>query len=38
MEGETLTIAFAMPGKDRPTAFESKAGGGVVLVVHKKVK
>jgi uncharacterized protein (TIGR03067 family) len=38
LEGETLTIAFAEPGKDRPTAFESKPGGGVVLVVHKKAK
>jgi uncharacterized protein (TIGR03067 family) len=38
LDGETLTIAFAMPGKDRPKAFESKAGTGVVLVVHKKAK
>ena len=38
LEGDTLTIAFAEPGKDRPTAFESKAGSGVVLVVHKRAK
>jgi uncharacterized protein (TIGR03067 family) len=38
LDGDTLTIAFAEPGKDRPTAFESKPGSGVVLVVHKKAK
>ena len=39
LEGDTLTIAFTVPpGKDRPKAFESKAGSGVVLVVHKRAK
>jgi uncharacterized protein (TIGR03067 family) len=38
VEGDTLTIAFAEPGKDRPTKFESAAGSGVVLAVHKKSK
>ena len=38
LEGDTLTIAFAEPGKDRPTAFESKPGSGIVLVVHKRAK
>jgi uncharacterized protein (TIGR03067 family) len=38
LEGDTLTVAFAEPGKERPTAFESKAGSGVVLAVHKKAK
>lgn len=36
VDGDTLTIAFAEPGKDRPTKFESKEGSGVVLAVHKK--
>lgn len=38
VDGDTLTVAFAEPGKDRPTSFESKAGGGVVVAVHKKAK
>jgi len=38
VDGDTLTIAFTEPGKDRPTTFESKEGSGVVLAVHKKVK
>lgn len=38
LEGDTLTVAFAEPGKDRPAGFESKAGSGVVVVVHKKAK
>lgn len=38
VDGDTLTIAFAPPGQDRPKTFESKAGTGVVLVVHKKAK
>jgi uncharacterized protein (TIGR03067 family) len=37
-DGDTMTIAFAEPGKDRPTKFESAAGSGVVLAVHKKAK
>ena len=35
-DGETMTICFAEPGKDRPTAFEAKDGH--VLAVHKKPK
>ncbi len=35
LDGDTLTIAFAEPGKDRPTKFE---GAGVVIAVCKKVK
>jgi uncharacterized protein (TIGR03067 family) len=38
VEDDTLTIAFAEPGKDRPTKFESKEGSGVVLAIHKKSK
>ena len=35
-EGDTLKIAFAEPGKDRPTKFESTEDSGVTLAVHKK--
>lgn len=38
VDGDTMTIAFAAPGKERPTAFESKADSGVTLAVHKKAK
>ena len=38
VDGDTMTIAFAAPGKDRPTTFESKADSGVTLAVHKKAK
>lgn len=38
VEGDTMTIAFAEPGKARPTKFESPAGGGIVVAVHKKAK
>lgn len=38
VDGDTLTIAFAEPEKARPTSFESKAGSGVVVAVHKRAK
>lgn len=38
LDGDTLTVAFGEPGKDRPTKFESTAGSGVVVAVHKKAK
>lgn len=38
VEGDTLTVAFAEPGKERPTKFESAPGSGVVLAVYKKAK
>jgi len=36
VDGTTLKLAYALEGDARPTAFESKADSGVVLVVHKK--
>jgi len=36
IDGETLTVCFSEPGKDRPTEFVSK--DGTVLVTHKKQK
>jgi uncharacterized protein (TIGR03067 family) len=36
VDGDTLKICFAEPGKERPTEFTSKAG--VVLVIHKREK
>ncbi len=38
LDGDTLTICFAEPGKDRPTKFESTPGSGLVLAVHKRAK
>ncbi len=38
LDGDTLTIAFAEPGKDRPKEFTSKEGSGVVVAVMKKAK
>jgi len=38
LDGDTLKICFAEPGKDRPTDFTSKAGSGVVLAIHKREK
>jgi uncharacterized protein (TIGR03067 family) len=38
LDGDTLTIAFAEPGKERPKDYESKEGSGVVLAVMKKAK
>jgi uncharacterized protein (TIGR03067 family) len=35
IDGDTLKICFAEPGKDRPTEFTSK---GSVLAVHKREK
>lgn len=36
LEGNTLQIAFAEPGKQRPTVYESRAGNGVVVAVMTK--
>lgn len=38
LDADTLTVAFGEPGKDRPTKFESAAGSGIVVAVHKKAK
>src|SRR5208283_26079 len=38
LEGDTLKICFAEPGKDRPSDFASKPGSGVVLAIHKREK
>ncbi|HVS33990.1 MAG TPA: TIGR03067 domain-containing protein [Gemmataceae bacterium] len=38
LDGDTLKICWAPPGKDRPTDFKSAEGSGVLLAVHKKVK
>ena len=38
IDGDTLKIAFAEPGKDRPKEFASKPGSGVVLAIHKRAK
>jgi uncharacterized protein (TIGR03067 family) len=38
VEGDVMTIAFAEPGKERPTKFESAAGSGTVIAVCKKAK
>jgi uncharacterized protein (TIGR03067 family) len=36
IEGTTLKLAYTLEGDARPSAFESTANSGVVLVVHKK--
>ncbi|MBA4063963.1 MAG: hypothetical protein C0501_09670 [Isosphaera sp.] len=38
VDGDALTIAYGEPGKDRPAKFESAAGSGVVVAVHKRAK
>jgi len=38
LEGDTLTICIAEPGRDRPTAFDAKAGTGHTLFVFRKPK
>jgi uncharacterized protein (TIGR03067 family) len=38
LDGDVLKICYALPGKDRPTAFSSNAGSGWILSVHKKLK
>ena len=33
-----LTISFASPGGERPTALESREGTGYMVAIHKLVK
>jgi uncharacterized protein (TIGR03067 family) len=36
LEGDTLTICRAAPGKDRPTEFTARAGTGLTLMVYRR--
>jgi uncharacterized protein (TIGR03067 family) len=36
LDGDLLTMCYVMPGKERPTAFESAPQSGVFLVVWKR--
>jgi uncharacterized protein (TIGR03067 family) len=36
IEGDTLQICYTMPGKTRPTAFESPAGSEAYLITWKR--
>jgi uncharacterized protein (TIGR03067 family) len=38
LDGEKLVVCEAAPGKDRPTAFESKTGSGVALTTFQRRK
>lgn len=38
LTGDTLKLCYTMPGKARPTAFESEAGSGASLIVWKRQK
>lgn len=38
LDGDTLKICYTMPGKERPTAFESKPDSGATLVIWKRAK
>ena len=38
LEGDTLKICMAKPGKDRPTEFTTKAGSDTTLLVLKRDK
>lgn len=38
LEAETLRVAFAEPGTDRPTKYESRQGNGVVVAVMEMAR
>ena len=38
LDGDTLKICYTLPGKDRPTAFESKPGSAATLVIWQRAK
>ncbi len=38
VQGDTLRICYTMPGKPRPTVFESQAGSGAYLMVWTRQK
>jgi uncharacterized protein (TIGR03067 family) len=38
LDGDKLTVCYTMPGKERPTGFESSPGSEATLVVWKRGK
>ena len=38
LDGDRLTMCYVMPGKDRPTAFDSQPQSGAFLVVWKRAE
>ena len=38
IEGDRMVTCFGLPGKDRPTEFESNVGSGTVLQTYEKQK
>lgn len=38
LDGDTLTMCYVMPGKERPTAFDSQPSSGATLAVWKRAK
>ena len=38
LDGETLTMCYVMPGKDRPMSFESQPTSGAFLLVWKRAR
>jgi len=38
LDGDTLKICYTMPGKDRPTEFESKPGSAATMLIWKRAK